>query len=154
MPEFSKKPWYKKKRYIIPLAAAALIIIGANSNNPPSQSQPQAKSGQTVQIQKPAVAGASTLAPQSQQDVQPAPQVQDPAPVLQPQQPPAPSSLSNDNYYTNSQGDTIHSPAYNQPDNSVAPAGATAQCNDGTYSFSASRRGTCSHHGGVAQWLY
>jgi len=31
--------------------------------------------------------------------------------------------------------------------------GATAICNDGTYSYSAHRRGTCSHHGGVAQWL-
>jgi len=29
----------------------------------------------------------------------------------------------------------------------------TAICADGTYSYSASRRGTCSHHGGVAQWL-
>ncbi|MCP2336054.1 DUF3761 domain-containing protein [Actinomadura rupiterrae] len=34
-----------------------------------------------------------------------------------------------------------------------APSGATALCRDGTYSFSAHRRGTCSHHGGVAQWL-
>lgn len=34
-----------------------------------------------------------------------------------------------------------------------APEGATAQCRDGTYSFSAHRRGTCSHHGGVSQWL-
>lgn len=34
-----------------------------------------------------------------------------------------------------------------------APSGATAQCNDGTYSYSAHRRGTCSHHGGVAVWL-
>lgn len=33
------------------------------------------------------------------------------------------------------------------------PTGATAECRDGTYSFSQSRRGTCSHHGGVAQWL-
>ena len=32
-------------------------------------------------------------------------------------------------------------------------AGATAICRDGTYSYSANRRGTCSHHGGVAQWL-
>ena len=31
--------------------------------------------------------------------------------------------------------------------------GASAICNDGTYSYSAHRRGTCSHHGGVAQWL-
>ncbi|MEU6481710.1 DUF3761 domain-containing protein [Streptomyces sp. NPDC047017] len=34
-----------------------------------------------------------------------------------------------------------------------APAGATARCSDGTYSYSAHRRGTCSHHGGVAVWL-
>ncbi|MBU6415112.1 DUF3761 domain-containing protein [Patescibacteria group bacterium] len=34
------------------------------------------------------------------------------------------------------------------------PAGATAQCKDGTFSFSQSRSGTCSHHGGVSQWLY
>lgn len=33
------------------------------------------------------------------------------------------------------------------------PAGATARCKDGTYSFSQHRQGTCSGHGGVAQWL-
>ncbi|MGW5308894.1 DUF3761 domain-containing protein [Nocardia thailandica] len=35
----------------------------------------------------------------------------------------------------------------------TAPAGATARCKDGTYSFSQHRRGTCSGHGGVAEWL-
>jgi hypothetical protein len=53
--------------------------------------------------------------------------------------------------YTNSKGQKVQSPtrtADNQP-----PPGATAQCRDGTYSFSQSRRGTCSHHGGVAKWL-
>lgn len=35
----------------------------------------------------------------------------------------------------------------------TAPLGATAECNDGTYSFSQNRRGTCSHHGGVRRWL-
>lgn len=35
----------------------------------------------------------------------------------------------------------------------TAPAGASARCRDGTYSFSQNRRGTCSHHGGVAEWL-
>src|SRR5437879_3965085 len=34
-----------------------------------------------------------------------------------------------------------------------APSGATARCRDRTYSFSAHRRGTCSHHGGVYAWL-
>lgn len=32
-------------------------------------------------------------------------------------------------------------------------SGASAVCNDGSTSYSAHRRGTCSHHGGVAQWL-
>ena len=33
------------------------------------------------------------------------------------------------------------------------PTGATARCRDGTLSYSEHHRGTCSHHGGVAQWL-
>lgn len=52
-------------------------------------------------------------------------------------------------YYTNSKGERVQSPTkYN-----TAPANATALCRDGTYSFSKSRRGTCSHHGGVKKWL-
>lgn len=34
-----------------------------------------------------------------------------------------------------------------------APSTATAVCRDKTYSYSASRRGTCSRHGGVMTWL-
>ena len=34
-----------------------------------------------------------------------------------------------------------------------APAGATAQCKNGTYSFSKTRSGTCSRNGGVKEWL-
>lgn len=48
--------------------------------------------------------------------------------------------------YTNVDGNHINSP-------SSDPAGASAQCADGTYSYSAHRQGTCSHHGGVARWL-
>lgn len=51
--------------------------------------------------------------------------------------------------YTNTAGQRVQSPtSYN-----YVPAGATALCRDGTYSFSRSRRGTCSHHGGVSKWL-
>jgi len=53
--------------------------------------------------------------------------------------------------YTNSQGQRVPSPA--QTSDGQAPPGATAQCCDGTFSFSVSRRGTCSHHGGVCRWL-
>jgi hypothetical protein len=51
--------------------------------------------------------------------------------------------------YENSAGNVVCKP-YESP---TQPAGATAQCEDGTYSFSESRSGTCSHHGGVAVWL-
>jgi len=58
--------------------------------------------------------------------------------------------LSNGRYYTNSDGRQVHSPAYSS---GGIPAGATAVCADGTYSFSQHRSGTCSHHGGVIKWL-
>jgi hypothetical protein len=57
--------------------------------------------------------------------------------------------LSNNRYYTNKDGQRIHSPAYSPG----VPAGATAVCTDGTFSFSQHRSGTCSYHGGVANWL-
>lgn len=52
--------------------------------------------------------------------------------------------------YTNKAGNTVHSPAHTT--NGKAPAGASAKCGDGSYSFSQSHRGTCSRHGGVAEW--
>lgn len=52
-------------------------------------------------------------------------------------------------YYINSLGQKVQSPTHYD----TRPAGATAICRDGTYSFSRSRRGTCSRHGGVRTWL-
>jgi hypothetical protein len=54
-------------------------------------------------------------------------------------------------YYRNSDGVCVHRPVKTQ--NSAVPQGATAQCRDGSYSFSQHRSGTCSHHGGVEKWL-
>lgn len=75
------------------------------------------------------------------------------------QQPPssAPATASSvrlieHGYYTNVSGQSVHRPAHTV--GNVVPAGASAQCRDGSYSFSTHRRGTCSHHGGVAQWLH
>jgi hypothetical protein len=60
------------------------------------------------------------------------------------------TNLSNNTQYNNVNGSPVHSPS--DSSNGV-PAGASAVCRDGTYSFSMHRSGTCSHHGGVAQWL-
>ncbi|MCH6469215.1 DUF3761 domain-containing protein [Sinomonas terrae] len=43
-------------------------------------------------------------------------------------------------------------PAPVAPAPAPAPAGATAECKDGSLSYSATHSGTCSHHGGVAVW--
>lgn len=51
--------------------------------------------------------------------------------------------------YINTQGNKVLRP-YKAPS---APAGASAKCRDGSYSFSQSRRGTCSGHGGVGAWF-
>lgn len=56
---------------------------------------------------------------------------------------------STDRYYRNIDGNLVRSPTFSNK----APEGATARCGDGSYSFSRHRRGTCSHHGGVAGWL-
>jgi hypothetical protein len=47
--------------------------------------------------------------------------------------------------YINTYGNYIPSPG-------TSSAGASAKCSDGTYSYSQSRRGTCSYHGGVSIW--
>lgn len=54
-----------------------------------------------------------------------------------------------DGTYTNTYGDEVCRPS----ESPTVPSGATARCRDGTYSYSQSRSGTCSHHGGVGQWL-
>ncbi len=103
---------------------------------------------------EPSIAPAPSVAPSPSPSpsIKPSPS---PKAVIQPSPIPSPSTVAQSNqtgevkYYTNSEGDQIQSPTHYDS----APAGATAKCADGTYSFSASRRGTCSHHGGVAQWL-
>jgi len=58
-------------------------------------------------------------------------------------------AICGDDSYVSSDGDCVHRPVAA----ATAPEGASAHCNDGTYSFSEHRGGTCSHHGGVAEWL-
>jgi uncharacterized protein DUF3761/SH3 domain-containing protein len=63
----------------------------------------------------------------------------------------APRASRNGHGYINSRGEWMPSPTWTA--DGRPPAGASARCRDGSYSFSRSRRGTCSHHGGVAMWL-
>jgi Protein of unknown function (DUF3761) len=60
------------------------------------------------------------------------------------------SDLDNHDTYRNHDGQTVHAPAHSRSGD--IPDGATAQCRDGTWSFSRHHSGTCSRHGGVAAW--
>jgi hypothetical protein len=60
---------------------------------------------------------------------------------------PSGGSTSGDTY-TNVDGNQVQRPVAGS-----RPSGATAKCQDGTWSFSQHRSGTCSGHGGVADWL-
>ncbi|MFI6171472.1 DUF3761 domain-containing protein [Nocardia sp. NPDC051052] len=72
-----------------------------------------------------------------------------PAPLVAPPRASDPDLVCGAGSYVNSSGNCVHDPVQAPS----APAGASAQCSDGTYSFSQHRSGTCSGHGGVARWL-
>jgi hypothetical protein len=71
--------------------------------------------------------------------------------TIHPRAEPDEEQLLSHRHYTTKDGRSVHSPSKTKGD--VAPAGASAKCRDGTWSFSKSRRGTCSHHGGVGSWV-
>lgn len=157
------KPWYKKARYLVPIGTlVALWMVGSTGSSPAAVTTSVSAVTQAASVAGAAAvldaAPAVTNTVQLQQAAQASPAVvAQPQPTYTPPSQPATqaqvptsSGLSNDTYYTNSSGNEVHSPAYTN-DNSI-PAGASAQCRDGTYSFSQHRSGTCSHHGGVATW--
>ena len=55
----------------------------------------------------------------------------------------------NNRYYVNSSGHVVPFPPSCDQENSFHH---TAECRDGSTSFSEHHRGTCSHHGEVAHW--
>jgi hypothetical protein len=128
-----QRPWYKKKRFLIPIGLVGVLLVGSGFSE---SSAPVTAPTQSV----------TPLTPQATTQ-----EVTIPASIAEPvqSQTETTSGLSNDNHYTNVDGNEVHSPAYSN----TIPAGASAQCRDGTYSFSQHRSGTCSHHGGVAEWL-
>jgi hypothetical protein len=96
---------------------------------------------------------ASTAQAQRAPDPAPLPRHQLAAPAGSTRSTAAPNEaeLLSHRHYQAKDGHEVHSPSKTTHDQ--VPAGASAQCRDGSYSFSQHRRGTCSHHGGVSNWL-
>ena len=105
------------------IPAAGLALFGVASAFTPSQPE--------------------VSAPTVETPVQATPDVSNPSAAEKADQ----SAISNDTTYTNVSGDTIPSPVH------LNSCTGTAVCNDGSCSYSEHRQGTCSHHGGVAEWL-
>ena len=73
-----------------------------------------------------------------------------PSPAASPSPSPAPAAAA---ATTPPKSTASAATAGNGASESNDPTGAIAKCKDGLYSHSKHRSGTCSKHGGVAQWL-
>jgi uncharacterized protein DUF3761 len=136
-----------------PTGSQLSTVVGSNSAAPsanqasvpdPAPMPHPATAVTTPSVPVTSVQAAPRLAPPAPRPV-PAPTIAAAAPVRSAQE----SSSCDGDYYRNSDGNCVHRPA----PAATAPPGAAARCNDGTYSFSQHRQGTCSGHRGVAQWL-
>ncbi len=129
---------------VVAIVTLIAIAVSQDGNQPSSQTQHYPK------VASPTV--NANLSPSNNTEAldlklsTPTPSVQrvDAEPVETSQAPLAPNGT-----YENVDGNQVPSPYYAPS----VPAGATAQCRDGTYSFSQHRQGTCSHHGGVSEWF-
>ncbi|HEX3783613.1 MAG TPA: DUF3761 domain-containing protein [Pseudonocardiaceae bacterium] len=150
----------KNRRAIIGTSiAAGILLIGlvgaCDPSTPPGQPTGNITTATSLPPTSTSQSAPTTVAPPV---VPPPVSVVPPAAVQQPpvpqvtEAPPPPADTEADcgaDSYVNSDGNCVHDPEQAPS----APAGATAKCKDGTYSFSQHRSGTCSGHHGVAEWL-
>jgi len=119
-------------------ATKTSAVVQQKKKTPTPISAPVQQTKTVVQTSPPLQPSTPVNPPVSQPQPaeSPIPVVQAPSPI--PVAPPIPQQAPK------------QSPATQAPDS--RPTGATARCGDGSFSFSTSRSGTCSHHGGVMQW--
>jgi hypothetical protein len=136
------------KLRVLTAAAGLLLTGGCATPAPPSGPDPVTTSVSTSSpVPSPTPTAVAQLAPTTAA----------PTPAAAPLATGAPAGAGNgdgsgscgSDEYRNSSGVCVPRPTHAP----AAPAGATAECNDGTYSFSQHHSGTCSHHGGVKRWL-
>lgn len=132
------------------LQSPAVIVSPRVPAVPPDQAPTAAASAPGA---SPAVAEAPAAAAPAPARAPVAAPVRSPAPALAPPPPPAGPSVvaacDEGTHYVNSDGVCVPRPTAA----AAPPPGATARCVDGEYSFSKHHQGTCSGHGGVAQYL-
>jgi hypothetical protein len=144
------------------LALGAAVLAGCDPNaaspGGPAVSTLTTDSSTYSPSSSPSTLETTTAVPETSAApaVAPAPVTQAPAAAKKTTKPAAPKTTQaaappkvaacTGDTYRNVDGNCVQRPG-------SSPSGATAKCKDGTYSYSQNRRGTCSGHGGVAQWL-
>jgi hypothetical protein len=130
------------------LMVAGGIAGAAGGGNPTNSSPPLTQATATPRPAESATA-ATQLVPTPTPTVTPAP-TPVPTPVPTPRPTPAPARPAPTEAPATRAPAPV--PAPSDPYAAATAAQASAVCADGSYSFSAHRSGTCSHHGGVHWW--
>jgi uncharacterized protein DUF3761 len=150
---------WNPRRLLAVLATLSALLIGSTGCQYGATTEPAIPQVSPTQVgtsasptPDPTLLVIPSLDPAPPAAPRPAAPVQAPPPAAAASVPASPTQengLCDADYYRNSNGNCVH-----RPEQAPAPpAGATARCADGKYSFSQHRQGTCSGHGGVAQWL-
>ncbi|MEA5358353.1 DUF3761 domain-containing protein [Amycolatopsis sp., V23-08] len=129
----STSPTYSTPAYSVPITTPVTTAAPTTSEVPVATAVPAAPQTTAPKSVAPKVAAPKTTAAKAQ------------APKTTAKPAPQPAACGAD-YYRNVDGNCVHRPGNN-------PAGATAICKDGSYSYSQNHSGTCSGHGGVRTWL-
>lgn len=133
---------------VLALPAAPAPAADEPAADEPTVDGPATK--QAVRQLAPAPPRKATVPPAKAAPAKPAPAKTAPAkPAPTKSAPAAASACEGKTHYVNSSNHCVLRPTATA-DSSDEP---TARCNDGTSSYSEHRSGTCSRHGGVAEWL-
>jgi hypothetical protein len=150
----------QKKSYILPMIIIVVVLVGGLFflfKTPATPTATQQVQGITVAASHPT--SSSVIEESGEMPFQPQPPVFTPS--TQTQSEDIFSNLSQADQ-SNAQGDIqqdqqnpVITPDNTEPAdaNGQEPAGATAECTDGTYSLSQDTTVACTGHSGVQQWL-
>ena len=141
-------PKWARKRFVLPAICFAFIVgigAGATGQDNGSEVKPTADKMRPTATVTATAAATQTAAPK------PAPTVTATETVKVKVTVTAHAAAPDSGNAGGSSGDSSVSGGSNSSgDSSSSGNGATALCNDGTYSYAAHHQGACSHHGGVA----
>ncbi|MFE0514977.1 DUF3761 domain-containing protein [Streptomyces sp. NPDC058964] len=147
-PPVRTAPRWARKRYVLPAMGLAFFLgvgAGGNDQNNATDAKP------TAQKVRPTATVTTTATATETAKPKPAPTVTATKTVkVKVTVTPHAAAAGSGSVGTSSGGSSGSGGSNSSGGSGSAGNGATARCNDGTYSYAAHHQGACSHHGGVA----